>query len=358
MHIRAVQNTLLSFSLLLFGLLSTPKNALAQADPAAHNADGSAVILVYHRFGEDKYPSTNIRLSQFEAQLDYLEANNFSVIRLSELVDALQNQRPIAPKTVVITVDDAWLSVYENAFPRLQALGWPMTVFVNTRVIDQQNPSSMSWAQMREMQAAGIEFANHSTTHDKLIQHADESTRDWRARVTEEIQQAQTRLNDELDSDLKLLSYPYGDYSEALANLTQQLGYVGIAQNSGAVGYKADFRALMRFPMSETYGGMDTFKLKVATQFMPIQSFQPFDPIPNENPPRLTLTFAQPQKGLQCFNHLGEALTLNWLSDTRVQITSPTPLQPPRDRYACTQKTANNQWRWFSHPWVIQSTAE
>ncbi len=343
------------------GFMVWQPNQPAQSSPPAATdkatADNSAVILIYHHFGKDSVPSTNIRLAQFDQQLDYLAENDFHVWSLSQLVKAFKNQTPIPDKTVVFTVDDAWISVYKEAIPRFKARGWPMTVFVNTDAIDQGYASSMTWEQMREVQGDGIEFANHSRSHDPLIRHSDESHQAWRKRVREEITGAQQRLQAELRADTnqtKLLSYPYGEFSEELANLVQEMGFVGIAQNSGAVNRHSDLRALMRFPMSEAFADMEVFKQKVHAVAMPIKKVVPFDPVLRENPPHLKLFFAEaPGRNIQCFNPQGERLQQQWLNDTTLEIWNENPIPPPRSRYACTQLTGDGRWRWFSHSWVL-----
>ena len=350
---------IISASIFLTSGATPPPKKAVSSQSSVENSD-SAVILIYHHFGKDEYPSTNIRLAQLDAQLNYLEQNHFTVWSLSQLVNTLKSRAPIPNKTVVFTIDDAWSSVYTEAFPRFKKRGWPMTIFVNTDAIDKGYQSNLTWEQMREMQQYGAEFANHAKTHQKLVRQPDESHEAWQTRVTQEIKVAQQRLKSELGENTnqtKLLSYPYGEYSEALANLVQKMGYVGIAQNSGAVGYQSDLRALMRFPMSEVYADMDAFKLKVNTHVFPVKKITPFDPVITENPPKLILEFTSPpQRNIQCFNQHGEPLLLDWASETKLEITSDSPLEPPRSRYACTQMMPNGDWRWISHSWVISHT--
>jgi hypothetical protein len=49
-----------------------------------------ATVLMYHRFGEDKYPSTNIRIEQFEAHLDTLDNGDYTSWPLGKIVDHFQ----------------------------------------------------------------------------------------------------------------------------------------------------------------------------------------------------------------------------------------------------------------------------
>ena len=113
--------------------------------------DDSAVVLMYHRFGEDRYPETNIKVKQFEAQLELLKKEGYSVMPLSRLLSALTEGESLPPKAVVITIDDAYRSIYETAYPRFRQYGFPFTVFVATDPVDSGLPAYMTWNQMREM---------------------------------------------------------------------------------------------------------------------------------------------------------------------------------------------------------------
>ena len=67
-----------------------------------------ATVLMYHRFGEDRYPSTNIRIEQFESHLDMLASGGYHIWPLSKIVDHLQQGLDMPDKTIAITIDDAY----------------------------------------------------------------------------------------------------------------------------------------------------------------------------------------------------------------------------------------------------------
>ena len=108
-------------------------------------AENSVVVLMYHHFGESQHPSTNIRIEQFEQHLQFLEKNDFKVLPLDDALQAIQNNKPLAEKIVVITMDDAYRSVYSEAYPRLKQRGWPFTVFVSSDYIDKGYSNYISW---------------------------------------------------------------------------------------------------------------------------------------------------------------------------------------------------------------------
>ena len=164
------------------------------------NTENQAVILMYHHFGVSKHPSTNIRLEQFEAHLDHLSQAGYQVWPLTKVTEYIRENRPFPTRVAAITIDDAYLSVYTEAYPRLLKKSWPFTVFVATDGVDRHFRSYMSWQQMREMQNNGITFANHSASHDYLIrQNPEENDQQWRIRIASDIQRAQKRLKKELD---------------------------------------------------------------------------------------------------------------------------------------------------------------
>ena len=82
--------------------------------------ENSAAVFLYHRFGENKYPTTNIKMSQFKKHIHELENNDYNIISIDQIVDALISKKNIPEKAVAITIDDAFLSIYNKAWPILK----------------------------------------------------------------------------------------------------------------------------------------------------------------------------------------------------------------------------------------------
>ncbi len=105
--------------------------ATSSATAAIPTGDASsAVVFMYHRFAETDFPSTNIRGPQFEAHLRELSNGKYTVMGVPEIVDALQNGKGLPDYAIGITVDDAYRSVYDVAWPAFKKHNMPMTVFV------------------------------------------------------------------------------------------------------------------------------------------------------------------------------------------------------------------------------------
>lgn len=324
-------------------------------------AADSAVVLMYHRFGEDRYPSTNIRIGQFEAQLRYLKGQNYSVVPLATVLTARNGDSSLPERAVSITIDDAYRSVYDVAYPRLREYGFPFTVFVNTDAVDEGKTAYMSWAQMREMAKHGASYANHGASHTSFIEIRDGETDDDRLeRVRADVEKGRRRLSEELVPLPGAFAYPYGEYDTATADLLRDLGYISFGQQSGAVGPYSDNRALPRFPMAARYAGMSQFRIKVASVPLPVTSVDPWDPVVSTTSPSVTLSLA-PSDGrlgeLACFVSGQGRVGVDWLEQYRRFAVGPeSPLGGGRHRVNCTAPRNDGRYLWFSHPWIIQPT--
>src|SRR5438105_4109624 len=83
------------------------------AVPAQGFADDSAVVFIYHRFGEDAYASTSIKAEQFAAQVEELATGGYTVLPLEEIVARLRSTAGVPDRTVGLSMDDAYRSAYD-----------------------------------------------------------------------------------------------------------------------------------------------------------------------------------------------------------------------------------------------------
>ena len=319
----------------------------------------SAVVFMYHRFGDERYPSTNIKLEQFEKHLEYIEKNNFNVWPLSKIALYIIKGKKLPQKTVALTIDDAYISTYMEAYPRLKAKKFPFTLFVSTNAVDTSSKNYISWEQMREMSLNGAEFANHSLTHPYLLPSSSETKEEWRSRIRSEVQGAQKRLQSELGSSTnenpKLFSYPFGEYDKNIISILEELNYVGVTQTSGVVSSDINIRTIPRFAMAEAYGDIEDFILKINTLPLPVESVYPSEPVVGlKNPPILQLKLKKAIKNLKCYTADGETIDIKWISTTELQIQAKKPLKAPRNRYTCTAPAKEGRWYWHSNLWIIK----
>ena len=324
--------------------LYTAAAAVAALTPAV--AADHAVAIMYHRFGEDRYPSTSIRLQQFEAHLQELSTGGYTVLPLSEVMARIRSRSSLPDRAVVITLDDAFRSAYAEAWPRLQRAGFPFTLFVATETLDARGPDYMSWDQVRELKRAGVEIAAHTRRHRHMVAASDQEN-------VAEIAHANSRLEAELGEKPRFFAYPYGEWSAKTRELVIKAGYAAaFGQHSGVIYPDHDLFSLPRFAFSDSYGDMERFRRAVSALPLPISDLTPADPLLVRNPPAIGFTLAQTPSGsdrLACFaSHQPGQARIERLGARRVEVRIEAPFPPGRGRINCTAPAPEGRWRWFS----------
>ncbi len=325
--------------------------AWAVAPPSAALAENSAVVLMYHRFGEGRYPSTNITIAQFEAHIRELKSGAYTVLPVPEIIAALRRGTPLPERTVGLTIDDAYLSVYTRAWPRLKAAGFPFTLFVATDPLDRKHPNYMTWDNLREMAGAGVTIGHQSASHLHMAKAGAE-------RNSRDIARADQRFRANLGMRPKVFAYPYGEASLAVQKLVRGADFAAaFGQHSGAVGGTDDFFYLPRFAMNEKYGDLARFRLVANTLALPVTDMVPADPlITGLNPPAIGFTVIGNVTGLQrltCFaSHEGKA-KVERLGASRIEVRVRKPFPKGRTRVNCTLPAKEGRWRWLGRQYFV-----
>lgn len=328
--------------------------------PALALAAKSAVVLEYHHVAEDTPPSTSVTPETFGRHMDHLADNGFHVWPLPKIVATLRDGGEVPERTVALTFDDAYRSVYEEVFPRMRRRGWPFTVFVATGPIDEGIDAYATWDQLREMEAGGATIANHSVSHEHMIRRrAGESEREWRKRLRGEVLDAQQRLEQEVARPARLFAYPYGEFSPLVEDVIGELGYVGFGQQSGPFGPDSNFRALPRFPIATGFVSLETFALKVRSRPLPVARTEPDSGVlgPDDALPTLRLFLApgpyRPES-IRCYLH-GDVVPVRLeQSEPRQLVVRPQrQLGAGRSKVNCTAPVSGNDaWFWYSFLWM------
>jgi peptidoglycan/xylan/chitin deacetylase (PgdA/CDA1 family) len=359
-HPRPAPAFLAGLLCLLAALLAPPAPAAAQQtddqQTAAAGTEGrSAVILMYHRFGEDDYPSTSVTLEQFDAHVAALEAGGHTVVPLSDVVAALRGQRDLPDRAVAITIDDAYSSVYQHAWPILREKGWPFTLFVATRPIDRGTAGYMSWDQIRELAEGGAEIGSQTVSHPHMPTESD-------ARNMRELTDSADRLEAELGARPALFAFPYGEASAAVMAQASQAGYTAaFGQHSGVANPTSPVFYLPRFPINVNYGGIERFRRLIDALPLPVSGVTPADPTlppPGEpgNPPAFGFTVERIPEGittLNCFHSDASRMTQLETLGRRVEARFDSPFAVGRTRINCTQLSPNGRWRWFGMQYYV-----
>jgi peptidoglycan/xylan/chitin deacetylase (PgdA/CDA1 family) len=271
-------------------------------------ADNNAVILLYHRVGDARYPTTNVTIKQFSEEMQYLNEQHYKVLPLPEIIAKLKSGEALPDKTVGITFDDAYDTVYTNAWPILKKQSYPFTLFVATQPIDKSFKGMMSWTQIKELAKQGVTIGDHSVTHAHLANATIDT-------LKEEIMTAKQHIYQETGQLPTLFAYPFGEYSLQFRDELVNLGFVAaVTQITGAVSARSDFYLLPRIPLNEHYAELGRFKQLLTIQPLMIKTLEPRDPVLKQNPPVISFTITDPtinMKSINCYDASGVSLEMN-----------------------------------------------
>ena len=78
-----------------------------------------------------------------------------SCLAAEQILSHIDNGQSIPDDTAALTFDDAYASVFSEAYPRLKRRGWPFTVFVSTDYIDRHYKNYMTWDRLPKWPGMG-----------------------------------------------------------------------------------------------------------------------------------------------------------------------------------------------------------
>ncbi|MGA1840929.1 MAG: polysaccharide deacetylase family protein [bacterium] len=225
-------------------------------------------ILSYHRFSEKCDNLLCVPTHIFDKQMNYLKTNGYRGISLKELLDFVNYRHPLPRKSVVITVDDGYQSVYDIAYPILKKYGFTASLFIYTDFIGISD-NAITWDQLRKLKNEGFEIGAHTVSHcDLTKRRKGENDQAYTSRIEKELLVSKNIIDKELRQNTIFLAFPYGRYNTDILSICEKLNYkLGVSVERGSNPFFADPLALKRNQMLKR--DMETFisRLKTFEEF-------------------------------------------------------------------------------------------
>ncbi|RDX35022.1 polysaccharide deacetylase, partial [Arcobacter sp. HD9-500m-PIT-SAG03] len=124
----------------------------------------NAHIFVYHRFGDDRYPSTNTTLIELEKQFLYFQKNGYEVVPIEKIIEKVKNKKEVPNNWVGLTIDDAYKSFYNNGLELFRKYNYPFTLYVYVEATNRKYKDFMTWDQIKDASLYGS-IGLHSFGH-------------------------------------------------------------------------------------------------------------------------------------------------------------------------------------------------
>jgi len=327
-----------------------PANSKAENNNIKQYSNDEGVLsIMYHRFDESKYPSTNIQMNIFLKQIQLVKELNYDFIHP---IDFQKNFTvPKKKKKIFLTIDDAFQSFYDVAWPYLKKNKIPFVLFVSTEPIG--NRGYMTWGQIKEIEKENfVVIGHHSHSHEYLIEKSDQE-------FVEDIERANIIFKQKIGYIPKLFSYPFGEYSEFMRNYISKNFNFAFGQHSGVIDLNKEKFQLPRFPINENYGEINRFKSIIETYPLEYNSLMPVEKKLNKknNPPNFSVAFFENQKNIKninCYSNEGDEWkkSITKFNNNILTINFREAFRPRRGRVNCSLND-NGKWRWFGIQFLI-----
>jgi len=179
----------------------------------------------------------------FAEQMGYLHHRGVHPITVGHLAEIISGQDRLPDRPVVLTFDDGYADFYTHALPVLTRYGFAATVYIATAFVggrsswlryeNETGRPMLTWAQVKELTATGVECGGHSHTHPQLDTLPADS-------AAGEIRRCKSILEQQLGRAICSFAYPFGYYSLTTRRLVQDAGFTSACGVTSARSSTAD----------------------------------------------------------------------------------------------------------------------
>ena len=340
--------SIISLFILIFFLILNSKSD--ENNIKYYSKDEGILSIMYHRFNENKYPSTNIKIDMFKAHINKINNSNYHFYNPINLKKEFNIPRK--KKTILLTIDDAFKSFYTEAWPILKKNKIPFILFVSTEPIG--GKGYMTWEQIKEIDKEKFTLiGHHSHSHEYLIDKNDQE-------FIKDIETANKKFLNHLGYIPNLFSYPFGEYSGFMKEYISENFDFAFGQHSGVIDLNKDRYELPRFPINENYGKIKRFNSIIKSYPLEYKNLIPSEKklIQKNNPPKLEIEFFKEQENLKnitCYSNeanewqkseikiINRVLTMNFRDK----------FFPRRGRINCSLND-EGKWRWLGIQFTVR----
>jgi peptidoglycan/xylan/chitin deacetylase (PgdA/CDA1 family) len=315
-----------------------------------YSNDKGILSLMYHRFDENKYPSTNIQMDVFKKQIKIIKNLKYNFYDPKDLEKKFHI--PKREKKILITIDDAFSSFYEFAWPYLKEENIPFILFVSTESVGRNG--YMTWNQIKELEKENIAYiGNHSHSHNYLVDLKNQE-------FISDIDTSSSIFKKKLGYNPIFFSYPFGEYSSLIKEYISKKFKFSFGQHSGVIDINKDRYELPRFPINEKYGDLKRFEFLINLYPLQYKVLHPDEKYlkNNNNPPKFFVEFFNEQKNINninCFSDEGDMWVksnINIVQNT-LKLNFKKKFNFRRGRVNCSLND-NGIWKWFGIQFSIK----
>ena len=276
---------------------ATPAPAAA-AEPASHSAPlpepiaastepeappkpaidtkAQVVVLCYHRLEGKAGGALSIEPALFAEHMQKIKDSGATVISMQDFLAWRRGEKSIPAKSILITLDDGYVSECDVGVPILKKYGFPATFFIYTNYVN-TGGKSMTWAQLTELRDAGFEIGCHTVSHQDLRHKPAKWPGDYESWLKDELERSKKIIEDNLGVHCATFAYPLGFHNEKVHEAVKAAGYEAAFTVYGArLGHTTNPLTFGRYDVTAKMpGNQDVFTVAVTFTGMAAPSGPP-----------------------------------------------------------------------------------
>ena len=226
-------------------------------------------VLLYHSISNDNSPMS-LNINFFENQMRYLKNNGFETVDFNEIDPNLKSK-----KQIIITFDDGYKDILNNALPILKKYNFKATSFFVTNLIGQNNSwdvkkksyikkEIMNPSDILQWISSGMHIGSHSHNHVDLTKISEE-------KLLYELEFSKKFLEDKFDNKNNIFCYPYGKVNENVHYHTKKFYSKAVTTNRSRYSLKRHNTHLIpRIDMGKNFSSFKLY-LKLETIYEDIK---------------------------------------------------------------------------------------
>ena len=239
------------------------------------------IVLCYHRLEGKAGGGLSIEPALFEEQMKKIKDSGIPVIPMQDFLAWRRGEKNIPPKSIIITIDDGYVSGYDVGWPILKKYGFPFTMYVYLTYIN-TGGKAVTWAQLAEMRDAGVDIGSHTVLHADLKFKPKRLTgaqlslapivtpMDYDTWLKYELEHSKQVIEEKLGIKCSTIAYPYGLNSEKVREAAKAAGYEAAFTTYGArLGLTTPSMGLGRYDVTtKDAKGVDSFTVGLSFKGM------------------------------------------------------------------------------------------
>ncbi|SHH55104.1 polysaccharide deacetylase family protein [Thermosipho atlanticus] len=182
------------------------------------------IVFVYHRFDDERYPTTNTWTSELELHINLVKKLGYKIWTLKDLEEYVYGKKE-EENAVIFTIDDGYKTVYTNAFPIFKKYNIPFSVFLYFKGVG-KSKEYLTWEMVKEMSEWGVVFGHHSYSHDKFPSvYKNMNKEEFIKYFESDLKKGLDIWYKHMGTSLKYYAYPYGYYNKEMIEVLKKNGF-------------------------------------------------------------------------------------------------------------------------------------